>query len=64
MKTIPAGTPARYGMNEYKIYVGDLIRRVGSLTGNGGYPPLPRPGARPAVSSSAHPVLSDLFEDG
>jgi len=63
MKTMPAGTPARYGMNEYKIYVGDLSRRVGSLMGNGRYLPLSRPGARPAVSSSAQPVGSEFFED-
>jgi len=60
---MPAITPARYGVNEYEIYVGDLSRRVGSLTGNGRYPSLSRPGARPAVPSSRHPVVSDFFED-
>jgi len=50
-------------MNAYRIYVGDLSRRVGSLTGNGRYLPLSRPGARPGVPFSAQPVLSDLFED-
>ena len=64
MKTLPAGTPARNGINVYDIYAGDLSRRVGSLRGNGRCLPLSRPGARPAVSSSAYPVLSDLFEDG
>jgi hypothetical protein len=63
MRTMPAGTPARYGMNAYKIYVGDISRRVGSLTGNGRYLPLSRPGARPGVSFSAQPVDSGLFED-
>jgi len=63
MRTMPAGTPARYGMNAFDIYVGDLTRRVGSLTGNGRYPPLSRPGARPAVSSSAQPIGSEFFED-
>jgi hypothetical protein len=50
-------------MNEYEIYVGDLSRRVGSLTGNGRYPPFSRPGARPSVSSPAQPIASELFED-
>jgi hypothetical protein len=63
MKTMPAGTPARYGMNAYDIYVGDLSRRVGSLTGNGLYPPLTRSGASPAGSSSAQPIGSEFFED-
>jgi hypothetical protein len=63
MRTMPARTPARYGMNAYEIYVGDLTRRVGLLMGNGRSPPLTRPGARPDVSSSAHPVDSELFED-
>jgi hypothetical protein len=63
MKAMPAGTPARYGINEYEIYVGDLVRRVGSLVGNGRHLPLSRPGARPAVSSSAQPIGSEFFED-
>jgi hypothetical protein len=63
MRTMPAGTPARYGMNAYEIYVGDLSRRVESLMGTGRYPPLSRPGARPAVSSVAHPIGSEFFED-
>jgi hypothetical protein len=64
MKTLPAGTPARNGINVYDIYAGDLSRRVGSLTGNRRYPPHALPGARPAVPSCAHPVLSEFFEDG
>ena len=63
MKTMPARTPARYGMNAYEIYVGDLNRRVGSLTGNGRYPSLSRAGARPAVSSAVQPIGSEFFED-
>jgi hypothetical protein len=50
-------------MNAYDIYVGDLSRRVGSLMSNGRYQPLTRPGARPAVSSSAQPIGSEFFED-
>jgi hypothetical protein len=50
-------------MNAYEIYVGDLSRRVGLLAGNGRYPPISRPGARPAVSSVAQPVGSEFFED-
>jgi hypothetical protein len=63
MRTMPAGTPARNGMNVYEIYAGDLSRRVESLTGNGRSPPLSRRGARPAVASSARPVDSGFFED-
>jgi len=50
-------------MNAYEIYVGDLSRRVGLLAGNGRSPPLSRPGARPAVLSSANLPAFDLFED-
>lgn len=63
MKTTPARTPARYGMNAYEIYVGDLSRRVELLTGNGRYPHLSHPGARPAVSSAALPIGNEFFED-
>jgi hypothetical protein len=64
MRTMPAGAPARNGMNVYEIYAGDLSRRVGMLTGNRRPLPLSPHGVRPAVPSSSHPVLSEFFEEG
>jgi hypothetical protein len=63
MWTMPASAPARYGMNEYDVYVGDLTRRVGLLLGNGRNQARSRPGAYPPVRSPVDTLPSEFFED-
>jgi hypothetical protein len=63
MNTRPANAPARCGMNEYTVYVGEIARRAGSLAGTGRYPPLSRPAAPRREPISVHAVASEFFED-
>ena len=63
MRAMPGHMPARYGMNEYKIIVGDLTRRVESLTGNGRNTPRADPGVHSPDRFPVNTVASEFFED-
>jgi hypothetical protein len=63
MMRTDARAQTRTVMNEQKIVVGDLVRRVESLMSDARYPPLYTLRASAALSSRANPVSSEFFED-